>query len=243
MDNQGKPQVVLGTYGKSSKFLAKAIRLMAERQYVVHIDAAPRYGNLKEVADAIKRSRVPREQLYVTTKINSTRQRDLGARKSLEDDLLHLSIDYVDAYLIHSSSYSDYIHTWFDMISLKGEMTKAIGVSGFTFDEINGLPCVPPDLVQIPPSSSYCNELDLNMFTQSGIRVEGYSFIRAAIKSLGIKLQKNSNIHKLVVSWCLEKGISPIVGTDHIQRLLECIEVSDTYSCSHESEIEKLLFG
>ena len=95
------------------------------------IDTAAAYGNEEAVGGAIKRSGIPREEIFVTTKLWVSDAGYEGAKKAFERSLRRLQLDYLDLYLIHQP-YGDVYGSWRAMEELYKEgRVRAIGVSNF----------------------------------------------------------------------------------------------------------------
>lgn len=92
------PTIGLGTWKSSEEDAYRAVSSALECGYR-HIDTAAIYGNEVPVGKAIKDSKIPREELFITTKLFSTQQRD--PKGALDDSLKRLGLDYVDLYLMH----------------------------------------------------------------------------------------------------------------------------------------------
>src|SRR6476659_6499998 len=103
------------------------------------IDTAAAYGNEEAVGNAIKRSGVPREELFVTTKLWIQDAGEGSTRRAFERSLQRLQLDYLDLYLIHQP-FGDVYGAWRDMEALYREgRTRAIGVSNFSPDRVMDL--------------------------------------------------------------------------------------------------------
>jgi len=103
------------------------------------IDTAASYMNEKAVGKAIKKSNVPREQLFVTTKLWIQSDGYKGTKEAFEDALKRLQLDYLDLYLIHQP-YGDVYGEWRAMEDLYKEgKVKAIGISNFQPDRLKDL--------------------------------------------------------------------------------------------------------
>jgi 2,5-diketo-D-gluconate reductase A len=100
-----------------------------------HIDTAEMYGNEKEVGEAIRRSGVPREEVFVTSKLNNGFHARDAALKAFDGTLEALGFDYLDLFLVHwplPGIDVDYVETWKAMEEIyAGGKCRAIGVSNF----------------------------------------------------------------------------------------------------------------
>ncbi|GAB3181954.1 aldo/keto reductase [Nesterenkonia halophila] len=120
-----------------------------------HIDTAAIYGNEEGVGRAIAASGVPREQLWVTTKLWVGDFKEGNTKQALRTSLEKLGLDYVDLYLIHWPSPEDeaYVQAYQDMEELKAEgLTRSIGVSNFLpehLDAVIGASSTVPSVNQI----------------------------------------------------------------------------------------------
>jgi 2,5-diketo-D-gluconate reductase A len=106
------------------------------------LDTATRYENETEVGRGIADSPVPREELFVTTKLPGDAHGSDGPRRELEASLERLGLDHVDLYLIHwpLPRIDKYVETWQAMIGLRDEgLTTSIGVSNFLPDHLDRL--------------------------------------------------------------------------------------------------------
>jgi len=101
-----------------------------------HLDTAAVYGNEEAVGAAIKRSGIPREELFVTTKLWVHDGGEEGTKRAFDASMKRLDLDYLDLYLIHQP-YGDYYSYWRAMQDLYRQgLIRAIGVSNFYPDRL-----------------------------------------------------------------------------------------------------------
>jgi len=105
-------------------------------------DTAAAYSNERQAGDAIQAAAIPRNELFVTTKLWNGDQGRLAVRSALERSLTLLRLDYLDLYLIHwpTPMYDLYVETWREFIKLRDEgLIRSIGVSNFNADHLGRL--------------------------------------------------------------------------------------------------------
>ena len=123
------------------------------------IDTAQAYGNEEAVGQAIKDSGIPRDELFITTKLWITDVYYEGAKKAFAASLEKLGLDYLDLYLIHQP-YHDYYGAWRAMEEfLKEGRVRAIGVSNFDMGRI-------ADLVAFNEVKPAVDQIECNIFNQ-----------------------------------------------------------------------------
>lgn len=208
-----------------------------------HIDTAFAYGNEASVGRAVKDSKIPREKLFLTTKLPSDIKDFDGALKSFEMSLKNLDCGYIDLYLIHAPwPWSDVgrdcregnIAAWKAMIKLYEEgRVRAIGVSNFQPEDIEVIKKatnVLPMANQIryfvgntqPKVSGYCRE--------NGILIQAYSPLatgelldNSLLSSLAEKYGKP--ISKICLAYCLQTGTNPLPKSTHKERIIDNLDV------------------
>ena len=133
------PLIGFGTYLIKDPEICERSVAEALRAGYRLIDTAQFYGNEAAVGRAIKKSGIPREDIFVTTKLWHTDAGDLKTRPAFEASLKRLGLDYVDLYLIHHP-YGDVYGAWRVMEKLYHEgLAKAIGLSNFYPDRLEDL--------------------------------------------------------------------------------------------------------
>ncbi len=126
------PQIGFGT-SKSARPAASVEA--AVRAGYRHIDTAQMYGNEAEVGEGVRASGVDRGELFITTKLNNGHHAPEDVRRTFQESLQRLRMDYVDLFLIHwplPFLEIDYVETWKAMLELaESGRARAVGVSNF----------------------------------------------------------------------------------------------------------------
>ena len=160
------PAVGLGTYPLDDDEARTAVGTAIELGYRL-IDTATRYDNEAGVGQAIAESDVPREELFVTTKLPGADHGYDSTLKSFEDARKRLGLDYVDLYLIHwpLPRIDKYVDSFRAMLKLREDgRLRSVGVSNFTGDQLRRL----RDETGVLPA---VNQIELHpLFHQSGMR-------------------------------------------------------------------------
>jgi 2,5-diketo-D-gluconate reductase A len=127
------PQLGFGVFQIPPAETAEATGTALEIGYR-HIDTAQMYGNEKGVGEAVRSSGIPRNEVFVTSKLNNNRLQRDEILRSFDETLAALDLDYVDLFLIHwpLPAASDYVQRWKVMEEIyAGGSCRAIGVSNF----------------------------------------------------------------------------------------------------------------
>jgi len=150
-----------GNTEKTAEIVGTALRLGYR-----HIDSAQMYGNEQGVGEAIAASGILREQLFITSKLGNGNHRPEDVRRSFDESLGKLGLDYLDLFLIHwplPTLYDgDYVSSWKAMTELVAEgRLRSAGVSNFQpehLDRIIGATGVPPAVNQIEAHPYFLND-------------------------------------------------------------------------------------
>lgn len=140
-DGRKAPQLGFGTWQISDQDVPGSIHAALEAGYR-SIDTAYIYKNEASVGKSIAQSGIPREELFITTKVWNTSHGHDSTKAALQDSLERLQMDYVDLYLIHWPVPMEkrYIETWEAMIQLRDEgRAKSIGVCNFNIPHLQRL--------------------------------------------------------------------------------------------------------
>jgi len=127
------PQLGFGVFLVKPEECVEAVTAALEVGYR-HIDTAQGYGNEKEVGEAVRRSGLPRDEVFLTSKLGNDRQTREEILRSFDDTLAALGVDRIDLFLIHwpLPTVSDYVARWKVMEEIyAGGRARAVGVSNF----------------------------------------------------------------------------------------------------------------
>ena len=230
------PVLGLGTWNLKGQELLKTINESIEIGYR-HFDTATYYRNEEDLGKALKLTEIPREQIFVTTKVWPS---DFGYQetiKAFETNLKKLDLDYVDQYLIHWPSDTTRTHaTWKALLKLYEQgKCRSIGVSNFSIQELEALKelgdVVPAtNQVQFNPFSfkgkllDYCNKEGIKLVAYSPLN-EGRRLNDKTIISIAKKY--NKTVAQVLLRWNLEHGLITIPKTAKKERLLENSQIFD----------------
>lgn len=198
------------------------------------IDTATRYGNEKDVGKAINDSGIPRDEIFVTTKLWNSDHGYNTALKAFDTSLKKLNLSYIDLYLIHWPVKGLRTDSWRALKELlKREQCRAIGVSNYTINHIKEIienDAVIPAVNQVE-FSPYTHQKELLDFLNSkNIKLEAYSPLTKGFKlkdpkliEIGSKYSKTSA--QILLRWALQKNIIVIVKSSHPYRIEENADV------------------
>src|SRR6185312_4524819 len=127
------PQLGFGVFQIDPSDTAETVRAALDTGYR-HIDTAQMYGNEAEVGEAVAKSDIPRDQLWITTKCNNSNHGYEDSQKALDESLRVMGLDHVDLYLIHwpLPGKDLYVDTWKGLEQANADgKTRTIGVSNF----------------------------------------------------------------------------------------------------------------
>lgn len=201
------------------------------------IDTAAAYENEQAVGRAIKRSGIPREELFITTKLWITDTCYEKTRAAFLRSLERLDLDYVDLYLIHQP-YHDYYGAWKAMEELYAEgKVKAIGVDNFTQDKLADFLFfnkVKPAVNMVECNAFYQRKEDLAYLKEQNIQMQAWSPLAAGAGNVFSNecLQKIAEMHhksvaQIVLRWLVQRGIVPVVKSADPIRMKENITIFD----------------
>ena len=201
------------------------------------IDTAAAYGNEVAVGNAIKRSGVPRAEMFVTTKLWIQDAGYESARRAFDRSLARLQLDYLDLYLIHQP-YGDVYGAWRAMEELlQAGVIRAIGVSNFPPDRVMDFIVhhqVVPAVNQIE-THPFHQQIETHHFlAENGVQIESWGpfaegrnniFDNALLRSLADRHQKS--VAQVILRWLTQRGVVAIPKSVRKERIVENFNVFD----------------
>ena len=217
-DGNTIPQLGFGVFQIKPEDTADAVKTALDIGYR-HIDTAEMYGNEKEVGEGIRASGIPRNEIFVTSKLNNSFHEPDAARKAFDTTLSDLGFDYIDLFLIHwplPTQYGgDYVSTWNTMIEFaKSGRSKSVGVSNFQVEHLERLAKeteLVPAVNQIEVHPYLANDIVRKYGRDHGIATEAWSPIAQGkvlddpvITDLAAEVSKSPA--QVVLRWHIQRG-------------------------------------
>ena len=199
------------------------------------IDTAASYGNEEAVGRAVRKCGVPREELFITTKLWISDTSYERAKRGFQASMERLCLDYLDLYLIHQPL-NDYYGAWRAMTELCEEgRIRAIGVCSFYPDRL-------ADLIAFNEMPPAVNQVECNVFFQQhkaqeymeskGVQMQSWApfaeghndmFHNETLMAIGAKYHKS--VAQVVLRWQLQRGIVCIPKSTKKERMEQNFDV------------------
>lgn len=248
------PQLGFGTW-KSSKADAYAATALALKHGYRHIDTAFQYFNQEMVGKAINESAVPRDEVFITSKIQAACKRPHEVHQQVDEILYQMQQDYLDLILVHAPrpwemmGMEDPYHRYYEENrqvwqaleeDYRAGKIRAIGVSNFEIDDLNHLlPAVSvvPAVNQIKyhVGHEHTNDELVNYCRERGIHVEAYSPLQIGglvdqptIAPLADKYDKS--IAQIALRYVIQKGLIVLPKSTHERWIQQNTELDFTLS-------------
>lgn len=202
-----------------------------------HIDTAAAYGNEEGVGRAIASSGVPREELFVTTKLWVQDAGEDNTRRAFESSMRKLGLDRLDLYLIHQP-FGDYYSEWRAMQDLYREgRIRAIGVSNFLPDRLVDLILqndIAPMVNQVETHPFYQRVDDQALMAQHDVAIQSWApfaegrndlFTDPLLSAIGAAHGKSAG--QVVLRWLIQRGVIVIPKSVRPERMAENFDVFD----------------
>ena len=233
-DGMTMPLFGLGVWRlESGKETRDAVSFALELGYI-HIDTAPMYNNEEDVGVAIQESSLPREKLFITTKVNSSELGYDSTLEACERSLKKLKLTYLDLFLIHKPVEGYRQNTWKALEKLKQEsICRSIGVSNFSPKHLN-------EIFKICEFIPAVNQIEMNPFLaqknisefcrSKNIHITGYCPLARTEKSndptlVNIANECGKTWAQVMVRWGLQKQLTTIPKSANPKRIRENSDV------------------
>lgn len=237
-DGHTMPQIGLGTASLNDQAVAPVIVTAIETGYR-HIDTAFRYGNQRGVGNGVRDSGIPREALFVTTKLDGEFQGSERAIAGLDECLRQLGMDYVDLLLIHwpLPQRDEYVSTWktFETLAAGGK-ARSIGVSNFKpahLDRLRAETTVRPaaNQIQLSPRITQRDQVDYgrahDIVTVAWSPLgQGKQLLSEPLFAL-MAAKYGKTPAQIVLRWNVELGLATVPRSSNRERLAQNLDVFD----------------
>lgn len=236
-DDQTIPTIGLGVAELSPEETERAVLAALEAGYRL-IDTASVYGNEEAVGRAVAASGIPREEIFVTTKLANADHGFQASQDACAASLERLGLDYIDLYLIHwpAEAIGKYVDAWGGLMKAKGDgHAKSIGVCNFTADNL-------ADIIDLSFVTPVINQIELHpLLNQSELRAvhAERSIATQAYSPLGvgqvlgnpavtaIAAEHGKSPAQVLIKWSLQLGNIVIPRSANPARIAENIDVFD----------------
>ena len=252
------PKIGLGTWHNTDEDTVEDTILNALKIGYTHIDTAAVYGNEKFIGDAIIKSGVPREQLFITSKVWNTERGYDKTLRAFEKSLRDLGMDYLDLYLIHwpanKLQFGDKadainVDTWRAMERLLDEkVVRSIGLSNFYasyMEPVLASANVAPHVNQIEFHPGLLQQETVDACRRQGILVEAWSPLgRGRLLDnpviADIASRHGKSAAQVILRWVIQMDVLPLVKSVHAERIRENF---DLFSFSLDDDELSLISG
>ena len=212
-----------------------------------HLDTAQMYGNERGVGQGIAASGIPRAELYVTSKLGNGNHRPDDVRRSFDETMQKLGLDYLDLFLVHwplPTLYGgDFVSTWKAMTGLLADgRLRSVGVSNFQPSHLKRIideTGITPAVNQIEVHPGFNNEASRNASASYGIAVEAWSPLGrgkvledAVIGALAARKRKTTA--QVILRWHIQHGHIVFPKSMHRERMEENLDLFDFELSSDE---------
>ena len=233
----GMPVLGFGTYQiKDPAVCEQAVRDAIDVGYRM-IDTAASYGNEEAVGRAIQSCGVPRDRLFITTKLWISDASYQGAMRGFEASMQRLGLDYLDLYLIHQPL-GDYYGAWRAMTELcRAGRIRAIGVCSFYPDRLSDLIAfneMPPAVNQVECNVFFQQQAAQDYMKSKEVQMQSWGplaeehndlFHNETLAAIGARYGKS--VAQVVLRWQLQRGIVCIPKSVKKERMQQNFDVFD----------------
>ena len=235
------PCIGYGTYQIRKKSeIENSIKIAYDNGYRL-FDTAVMYGNENLIGNALTKHKIPREEIFITTKILPSDMTYEKSKRSIEESLKKLKLKYIDMVLIHwpeVKKKEDRINVWKAMEESVNEgKVKCIGVSNFLKRHLNHIlsNCkIKPVINQIECNPLYYDKETIDFCKSQNILIEAYcplaEFDSKLIKNkiiVDLSKKYNKTVPQIILKWIMQKGIIPLPKSVHKEYIIQNINLDD----------------
>lgn len=235
-NNYKMPLLGLGVYKATGENEAENAIASAIASGYRLIDTASVYKNEENVGRGVAKCGIPREELFITTKVWNTAQRLGDIQGAFDRSLERLKLDYIDLYLIHWPVPGCYLSTWKTLEDIqRSGRARSIGVSNFEIrhlEELESVSGIIPAVNQIECHPLFYPKELIDYCQNKGIQVQAYApLARGAYLDndllcvLGTKYGRTPA--QIGLRWAVQKGISVIPKSVHPERIQSNADIFD----------------
>ncbi len=201
------------------------------------LDTAASYENEEAVGRAIRGSGIPRDELFVTTKLFIQSNGEKTTRQAFNTSLSRLGLDYVDLYLIHQP-FGDYYGEWRVMEELHAQgLASAIGVANFYPDRLADLILhneIVPAVNQIETHPFFQRQADQDFMAERGVQIESWGPFAEGRNNLftdpvltAIASAHGKSVAQVVLRWLTQRGVIVIPKSVRKDRMAQNMDIFD----------------
>jgi len=229
------PLLGLGVYDMHAEEAVEAVRNALQTGYRL-IDTAAMYGNEKQIGEGIRQSGIPREEIFVTTKVNNTDQGYDQTLRAFDESMKALGIDSIDLYLIHWPIKNKRASTWKAIEKLYEDgRARAIGTGNYLLpflEEMDSYAKIVPAVNQIEFSPYLFLKNELDYCRQHKICLQAYTPLLRGQKFNDPRMQAlaakyNKTPAQIILRWAVQQGISTIPKSSNPERIKENFGIFD----------------
>jgi diketogulonate reductase-like aldo/keto reductase len=230
------PMLGYGVYQIDNAKTEQCVRDAIQSGYRL-IDTAQAYGNEEGVGAAIAGTSVPRDELFITSKVWVTNFGEGNCMRSIDESLKRLGTDYLDLMLLHQA-YGDYYGAWRDLEKAYEQgKVRAIGVSNFDFNrilDISTFARIKPMVNQVETHVFWQQKENHEVMQELGIVHEAWSpfaegangfFTNPVLAAIGQKYGKS--VAQVALRYLMDSGVVVIPKSSHRERMAENFDVFD----------------
>lgn len=235
------PQLGIGTFNQPSDEVCKASCLAALKEGYRHIDTAHAYNDERGVGEAVRESGIPREEIWITSKIWPSEYGEGKTLEAIDKMLARLQTDYIDLLYVHQPV-GDFVGAWHDMEKAVAQgKVRALGISNFdandeVFEKIMKESHIKPAVLQIE-CHPYAQRLSVREKAKEyGIQIECW-FPLGGTMSGGALLKDPTIVRiadehgktpaQVILRWHIQEGFSVIPGSTKASHINENINIFD----------------